>query len=212
MQKTLHNRPGRFDTSPGVCFIKPDLPYILMENARVRSLPTGNNHHPFLIISETSDSVECVLTQTLECPREYKNRLRRLNRPENYEIRNTYPPLDPNHTPDPDDRRRQYVDTKRVIEIPKKILFDATDLEICGDGRQKLNETDVINIKNSVNRHTFDINAVYNAPWSNDRTNYDLSAYREQRLEHSNTQNLQRTAQIQTIATNETENEYENEY
>lgn len=137
MRTIRHNQPGYFPTPPGMCFTKPDLP-----------LPDGThlnvaNRHPFVIINEMDDAVECVMARTLYCEREGKDLRHKLRYDENVEILNPHPPMESGDT------RGQYVNTQGTIIVPKRILYEATDVRVCNDGGWLLDKADVQRLKSA---------------------------------------------------------------
>ena len=140
-----HDKPGPFPTPPGTCIIKPDLP--LGDGTRTAS----KNWHPFIVVKETDDSVECVMGRTLYDARTGKDRRDKLQKIEGaMELTDPCPPMDyPN-------RRRQYVDAGQVLVIPKKLLFLSTDVEICSFKGDKLSQKQTDELVQAVEEHAHD--------------------------------------------------------
>ena len=135
MKTIRHSQPGYFSTPTGTCFIKDDLP--LPDGTRF-SVP---NRHPFIVINELDDAVECVMARTLHCEREGKDMRHKLRYDENVEILDPHPPMETKET------RGQYVNTQGIVIIPKRVLYEATDVRICADGGYRLNQKDVERLK-----------------------------------------------------------------
>ena len=155
MRTIRHNQPGYFSTPPGMCFTKPDMP---MTDGTHLNVP---NRHPFIILNENDDMVECVMAKTLYCEREGKDLTRKLKYAEHIELNNPHPPMESAET------RRQFVDTSTTFIVPKHILYESTDIRICADGGWRLNDEDLKSLRKNVNIQA------QNSRWSKQLDPYD---------------------------------------
>lgn len=175
------------DLSPGTCFTKTDLPYMeltyIKKNYKTNMESTPNKH-PYIVLEETNDTIKCVMVETLLSHTDGKNRLYLMN-PESpkylraaYEIKQTYPPLEHNDT-NKSDFRRQYIDTSKVLTIPKTLIYEAGNVSIWGNGTQKINQKELENIKQAVENSKKDkrIQTVESQPWKRDTELYDLKKF-----------------------------------
>lgn len=168
MRTQKHAAPGYVPTPAGTCFVMPSLP---MADG---SKPTGNNWHPFVIISEGKESVECLMGRTLYEPahngKPEKDRTWKLSRiPGAVEINDPCPPMDPKA------RRRQYVDASQIMVIPKKILYESTDLEICNNSGLKLSNQEVKDLNDAAKKYGLTRNACYTDPFNYQTSDEDFS-------------------------------------
>lgn len=146
MKTMRHNKKGYFPTPPGTCFIMPDLPL-----ANGDYPPGGRNGHPFVVITDGDEYVECVMTVTNRCAAEGKDRNWKLFELENMtEIREPCPPMDPRRI------REQSVDVQSLVTVPKKVLYESTDVRICCNEGTALPERQVKRITAAVNAYAAD--------------------------------------------------------
>lgn len=130
---TRKHAPGTsFPTPPGTCFVMPSLPYP-DGNYPIRTFddPAGSNYHPFVVMTDGKDFVECAMAMTKDCPKEGKRRSLKISVIENgIDIPDPCPPMDPENV------RSQYTDFSYIMVIPKATLYDA-DLRVCDHGAPK---------------------------------------------------------------------------
>lgn len=99
------------------------------------------NPHPWIIVSETEESIEIIMAQTLESQAEGKHKfLSLLNMDWTMELLSPCPPMDNRGFPD---FRRQCVDAKTVMTVPKKIVYEDDKLEICNNEGYFLSDVDM---------------------------------------------------------------------
>lgn len=161
-----HDRPGYFPTPPGTCIIKPDLP--LGDGSRTG----GKNWHPFIVITDGDDYVECLMGRTLYDARSGKDRTWKLEKLQGaVEITDPCPPMDY------PDRRRQYVDASQVMCVPKAVLFAATDVEICSFKGSRLSQEQTKTLQDAARAHVTDRFATYSDPYDYENKSYPIDQY-----------------------------------
>lgn len=123
MVKRRH-RPGTsFPTPPGTCFVMPDLPLPDLTDYGLRQ-----NNHPFIVLTDSDEYVQCAMAQTIRCPYEHKDNFYLMEQAgAMIELDNPHPPMQSANI------RSQGTDLSRIFLIPKKELYDA-ELFICCDG------------------------------------------------------------------------------
>ena len=169
MNKLENHHKGYFPTPPGTCFVKPDLPF---SDGTVP--PNGmKNWHPYIVVNEQDDFVECVMGKTLWSASDpTKNHLNKLYRFQSLnEIEEPCPPMESKET------RRQYFDASQVIAIPKALLYDADNIKICNDGGYQLCEDEIKRIKGAVTENAQTNWAVYSDPFDTDSPKWSLNKY-----------------------------------
>ena len=166
MKTVKHDSPGYFPTPPGTCLIKPDLPM-------ADGCPApGKNWHPFIVISEKDDAVECVMGRTLTDARTGKDRSWKLGKIQGaVEIMDPCPPMDFK------DRRRQYVDVSQVMVIPKAVLYASTNVEICNFRGNCLSAEQTKILAHEARMHASDRFASYSDPFDYENKDYPIDAF-----------------------------------
>lgn len=161
-----HDKPGYFPTPPGTCIIKPDFP--LGDGSK----SSGKNWHPFVVVTDGDDYVECLMGRTLYDARSGKDRTWKLDKIEGaMEITDPCPPMDyPN-------RRRQYVDASQVMIVPKAILYESTNLELCNFKGNRLSQEQTKTLQEAVKEHANDRFATYCDPYDYKNTDYSIDKY-----------------------------------
>ena len=169
MQKLERHHQGYFPTPPGTCFVKPDLPF-----SDGTLPPNGQaNWHPYIVINEQDDFVECVMGKTLWSAKDpTKNHLAKLDRIYSLnEIEEPCPPMENKAT------RHQYYDAAQVIAFPKAMLYDATNIKICNDGGYKLKQEEIDRIKFAIKDNATSKWATYSDPYDIDSQKWSLDKY-----------------------------------
>ena len=166
MKTVRHDKPGYFPTPPGTCFIKPDLPL----GAGTRG--GGKNWHPFIVISEDQDSVECLMGRTLYDAATGKDRTWKLDKIAGaMEITNPCPPMDK------PERRRQYVDASQVICVPKAVLYASTDVEICSVYGTQLDQEQTRALASAARKQSTSRFASYVDPYDMAHNDYPIDKF-----------------------------------
>ena len=165
METIRHKTPGYFSTPPGTCIIKPDLPFPDGTRLNVK------NRHPFIVITDGPDYVECVMARTLWCDYEGKDLRHKLRYHENIEISNPHPPMESGET------RGQYVNCLGTTIIPKRVLYTSTDLSFCCDGGTCLNMEDVQRLRTAAKQFSNERDAKQLDPYDYEELPYPIDEF-----------------------------------
>jgi hypothetical protein len=169
MQKLQKHNKGYFPTPPGTCFVKPDLPF-----SDGTLPPQGQaNWHPYIVVNENADFVECVMGKTLWSAKDpTKNHLAKLDRIYSLnEIEEPCPPMESKQT------RRQYFDAAQLIAFPKAMLYDAENIKICNDGGYQLCQEEIKRMKAAVRENSQSRWATYSDPYDVESKKWSLDKY-----------------------------------
>ena len=169
MQKLQKHNRGFFPTPPGTCFVKPDLPF-----SDGTLPPNGQpNWHPYIVVKDNPDYVECVMGKTLWSAKDpTKNHLAKLERFYSLnEIEEPCPPMESKQS------RRQYFDASQIIAIPKALLYEADNIKICNDGGYQLREEEIKRIQTAVQDNAGSRWFTFSDPYDIDSPKWSMDKY-----------------------------------